>query len=327
MPTLLRHKHLHETWAIARETISDWDDDHAMSLAAALAFYSLLSLAPLLVIAVSGAALFFGDEAARGEISSQLTSIVGREPANAVEAVVMSARASHAGVVGTALGGVVLLIGASGMFIELQSALNAVWKVPPRPGQRVRSFMRDRFFSFAMVLATAVVLFASLLLSTALSAIGTFFTDTLPGGATLWQVASTISSFVLTGALFTSLFVVVPDAKVALRDATTGALVAAVLFTIGKWVLGLYLGKASFGSAYGAAGSFVALVVWIYYSAQILLLGAEVAHVMARRRGALRATAAAPSLLRCEVGEVRSAEGAPPWARETARCLALGDER
>ncbi len=279
------HSYLRDAWSITKETFSDWDDDRAMSLAASFAFYTLLSLAPLLVIAVSGAALFYGQEAARGEIAAQLASVVGTEPARAIEAILASAQASDSGVLGTLLGVVVLFFGASGMFTELQSALNAVWNVQTRPGRGVRGLVRDRLFAFLMVIASAVVLFASLLLSAALSAVGTFVGDTLPGGATLWQVASTLVSFVLTVGLFTAIFKVLPDAKVPSRDALTGAVVAAILFTLGKWVLGVYLGKASFGSAYGAAGSFVALVVWIYYSAQILLLGAELTQVVARRRG------------------------------------------
>ena len=277
--------YLRDAWSITRETFSDWDDDRAMSLAASFAFYTLLSLAPLLVIAVSGAALFYGQEAARGEISAQLSSVVGTEPANAVEAILASARASNSGVLGTIVGLVVLFFGASGMFTELQSALNAVWSVQTKPGRGLRGLVRDRLFAFLMVIAAAVMLFASLLLSAALSAVGTFVGDTLPGGATVWQVASTLVSFVLTVGLFTSIFKILPDANVPTRDALAGASTAALLFTLGKWVLGVYIGKASFSSAYGAAGSFVALVVWIYYSAQILLLGAELAQVVARRRG------------------------------------------
>lgn len=279
------NRRLNEVWSITKQTFSDWDEDRAMSLAASFAFYSLLSLAPLLVIAVSLASVFYGDEAARGEISGQLTSIVGAEPARAVESIVTSARASQSGTLGTVVGVVVLFVGASGMFTELQSSLNAVWNVQPKPGRGVRGFVRDRLFAFVMVVVSAAVLFASLLLSAALSAVGTFVGDTLPGGAAVWQVANTLVSLLIGIGLFTGIFKLVPDAKVPLRDALVGATAAAVLFTLGKWVLGVYLGKASFGSAYGAAGSFVALVVWIYYSAQILLLGAELAQVVARRRG------------------------------------------
>jgi membrane protein len=277
--------YLRDAWSITKETFSDWDDDRAMSLAASFAFYTLLSLAPLLVIAVSGAALFYGQEAARGEISAQLSTVVGTEPAHALQAILASARASSSGVLGTVVGFVVLFFGASGMFTELQSALNAVWSVQTKPGRGVRGLVRDRLLAFLMVIGAAVVLFASLLLSAVLSAVGTFVGDTLPGGATVWQVASTLVSFVLTIGLFTSIFKILPDAKVPTRDALAGAATAALLFTLGKWVLGVYIGKASFSSAYGAAGSFVALVVWIYYSAQILLLGAELAQVVARRRG------------------------------------------
>ncbi len=276
---------LHDVWSITKETFSDWDDDRAMSLAASFAFYTLLSIAPLLVIAVSGAALFYGQEAARGEISAELSSIVGVEPARAVESIVTSAKSSQSGVFGTIVGVVVLFVGASGMFAELQTAMNAVWNVEPKSGRGVVGFLSDRFFAFLMVIVSSALLFASLLLSAGLSAVGTFVGDKLPGGATLWQGIHIIASLILATGLFGAIFKVIPDAKVPWRDVLVGATLTSLLFTLGKWLLGLYLGRASFGSAYGAAGSFVALIVWIYYSAQILLLGAELTQVMARRRG------------------------------------------
>lgn len=274
-----------EVIAVAKQTVSDWDDHRSTSLAAAFAFYTLLSLAPLSVLAVSAASLVYGEHGARGKISAELGSIVGGEPARAVEAIVTSARASESGWLGTAIGFVVLLFGASGMFVELQSSLNAVWNVRARPGRPIVGFLRERLGAFVTMLASAILLLASLLMSAGLSAVGTLFVDTLPGGALVWQVTSTVISFALTVAVFGILFVRVPDVHVAVHDAALGAVPTAALFTLGKWALGVYLARASFASAYGAAGSLVALVVWVYYSAQIVLLGAELVRVTALRRG------------------------------------------
>lgn len=275
-----------EAWAAAKEALSDWDDHRSTSLAAAFAFYTLLSLAPLSVLAVSALSLVYGEAAARGRVASELGGIVGGEPARAIEAIVTSARTSESGIFGTVVGFVVLVFGASGMFVELQSSLNAVWNVRAKPGRPVRSFLRGRLGAFVTMTASAFLLLASLVVSTGLSAVGPLLVDTLPGGAFLWQMASTGVSLLVTFGVFAALFVRVPDVHVEARDAAIGALPTALLFTLGKWVLGVYLARASFASAYGAAGSLVALVVWVYYSAQIVLLGAEVVRVTARRRGA-----------------------------------------
>lgn len=276
---------LREVWAVAKEAFSDWDDHRSTSLAAAFAFYTLLSLAPLSVLAVSALSLVYGEPTARGKIAAELGSIVGGEPARAVEAIVTSARTSESGAIGTTIGFVVLLFGASGMFVELQSSLNSVWNVRAKPGRPIVGFLRERLGAFVTMLASALLLLASLVVSAGLSAVGTLFSDTLPGGAAAWQLTSTGVSFLVTFAVFAILFVRVPDVHVAARDAAVGALPTALLFTLGKWALGVYLARASFASAYGAAGSLVALIVWVYYSAQIVLLGAEVVRITAKRRG------------------------------------------
>jgi membrane protein len=271
--------------ATIKETVKDWSDDKAARLAAALAYYSLLSLAPLLVIATAVVGFFFGSEAARGRVAGELGGVVGGPAAQGVQSIVASAQSPSAGVVGTIVGVVTLFIGASGVFGELQASLNTVWEVEPKPDRGILGALKDRFLSFTMVLGVAFLLLVSLLLSSALSALGGYFAGALPGGEALWQVINFVFSLGVVTVLFALIFKYIPDAKIEWRDVWLGAAVTAVLFTIGKFLLGLYIGKAAVGSAYGAAGSIIALVVWVYYAAQILFVGAEFTQVQAKRRG------------------------------------------
>ncbi len=274
-----------DAWPIAKETAKEWSEDDASRLAASLAFYTLLSLAPLLVILVALAGVVLGPEAARGRISSELASLMGSQAARGIEAVLASARSPAGGAISTVVGAVVLLVGASGVFGELQFALNRIWEVKARPGRGIMGEVKDRFFSFTMVLGVAFLLLVSLVISALLSAVGRFFADALPGGELLWQVSNFVVSLAMVTVLFALIFKYVPDVSIRWRDVWLGAAVTALLFTIGKSLLGIYLGKASFRSSYGAAGSLVVLVVWVYYSAQILFLGAEFTQVQAKRRG------------------------------------------
>ena len=274
-----------DLWSLLRQTASEWIEDRAMSLAASLALYTLLSLAPVVVISVSVAGLVFGEEAARGEVARQLHAFMGPQASEGVQSVLAQASAPRSGIAGTIIGIAILLVGASGVFSELQETLNLVWNVKAKPGRGLRGFLRDRFFSVAMVLGVAFLLLVSLVLSTALSATGAFLGSHLPGGETFWQIVNFILSFVVVAVLFALMFKVVPDAKIRFRDVWHGALVTALLFTLGKLGIGLYLGKAAPGSAFGAAGSLVALIVWVYYSAQILFFGAEFTQVYAKRFG------------------------------------------
>ena len=278
--------HTRDLWNVAKETAKDWSDDDAASLAAALAYYALLSLAPLLVISIGVAGWFLSPEAARGRVAGEIGSIVGGEAAQGIQAVVASADEPKRGVIGAAVGIVTLFVGASGVFGQLQTSLNTIWEVKPKPDRGLLGQLKDRFFSFTMVLGVAFLLLISLVLSSVLSSLGSVLADTLPGGATLWQIINLALSLGVITLLFALIFKVIPDAKVRWRDVWLGAAVTAVLFTIGKQLLGLYLGKAAVGSSYGAAGSIVALVVWVYYAAQILFVGAEFTQVHARHRGA-----------------------------------------
>lgn len=276
---------LSEVWATIKETISDWIDDGAARLAAALAYYSLLSLAPLLVISIAIAGFVFGHDAARGRVAGELGAVVGAQAAEGIQSVVANARSPVSGVLSTIVGVVTLFIGASGVFGELQSSLNSIWEVKRKPGRGIWGEIKDRFLSFTMVLGVAFLLLVSLVLNSVLSAIGAKFSEVLPGGELLWQGLNFVFSLSVITGLFALIFKYVPDAAIKWRDVWLGAAVTAGLFTIGKFLLALYLGKAAIGSSYGAAGSLIALVVWVYYAAQILLLGAEFTQVQARRSG------------------------------------------
>jgi membrane protein len=270
--------------SMLRQTVFDWIDDKAPQLGAALAFYTALSIAPLLVISLGIAALVFGQEAARGGVQEQMQFLVGDQGAKAVEEMIANANNTGKGVIATGLSVVILLVGASGVFGQLQQSLNEIWKVQPKAGRGIVDMIRDRFLSFVMVLGTAFLLLVSLLLSAALSSLESV-TNGLPESM-LWisRFAHAGVSFVVITLLFAMMYKYLPDAKIAWRDVWLGAAITALLFTIGKFAIGLYLGHSSMASSYGVAGSFVVLV-WVYYSAQILFLGAEFTQVHASRRG------------------------------------------
>jgi membrane protein len=280
-----RGSKVRDAWAVIKETASDWSEDDAARLAASLAYYTLLSIAPLIVLAVAIAGLVFGEDAARGQIASQIGALVGTQAAQAIEAIARNANAPETGVVSSLIGIVVLLFGASGVFGELQSSLNAIWEVEPKPGRGVLGIVKDRFFSFTMVVGVAFLLLVSLVLSAAVAALGSYLSGALPGGEALWTVLNLALSIAIVTLLFALVFKVVPDVEIRWRDVWVGAFVTALLFSLGKFLIGLYLGKSSFTSSYGAAGSVVALVVWVYYTSQIVFLGAEFTQVYARRFG------------------------------------------
>ena len=273
-------------WQLAKQTASEWSEDNATRLAAALAFYTVLSIAPLLMLAIAIIGLVFGEDAARGQVASELAGVVGPEAGQGIETVIQHANSPSGGTIGSIVSVAVLLFGASGVFGELQSALNTIWEVKPKPGLGLKGFLRARLFSFTMVLSVAFLLLVSLVLSAGLSAVGAFFEHKLPGGAGLWGVLNFSISFAVITCLFALIFKTVPDVEIAWRDVWMGAALTALLFSVGKLVLGLYLGRASVASPYGAAGSIIVLVIWVYYATQILFMGAEFTQVYARSRGA-----------------------------------------
>lgn len=276
---------MRETWELLKQTFADWNEDKVPRLGAALAFYTALSIAPLLVLSLRIAAAFFGDDAARGEIEHQMQSMIGEQGAEAVQAMLQSANQPEAGLVATILSLITLLFGASGVFGQLQDALNTIWEVKPKEGRGVWGFVRDRFLSMAMVMGVAFLLLVSLVVSAALSFTGGYAF----GWLSQFQIVSQILNVVLSLAVFTGLFAMmfkyIPDVKIDWKDVWLGAALTAVLFTVGKFAIGLYLGHSSLASSYGVAGSLIVVLVWVYYSAQIVFFGAEFTQAYANRYG------------------------------------------
>jgi membrane protein len=271
---------------LLKQTYTEWTEDKAPRLAAALAFYSALSLAPLLVIIVAVLGLAFGAEAARGEIASEFRRMLGAQGADTVQMLLASAHKDQSGsILATIIGFLVLLLGASGVFGELQGTLDTIWEVQPRPGRGLRGILKDRFFSFTMVMVVAFLLLVSLVISAALTAASAFFARYFGSLPILWQAINQAVSFGVMIGIFALIFKVVPDVKIAWRDVWVGAAVTAFAFTVGKFLIGLYLGRSATTSVYGAAGSLVAVLLWVYYSAQILFFGAELTQVYAKQHG------------------------------------------
>lgn len=269
----------------------EWRADKGSRLAAALAFYTLLSMAPLLVLAVSIVGLVFGAEAARGELTEKLHALMGPQAAGGVETLLAAASSRKQGLIAAILSVVVSFFGASGVFGELQDSLNTIWEVVPKPGRGFAGVIKDRIFSFVMVLVVALLLLLSLVVSTVLSAASGAVqgagqgTRIAPLVALLWSAVNLVVSLGVTTLLFAVVFKVLPDVHIPWRSVWVGGLATAVLFTVGKYLLGIYLGRASVASPYGAAGSVVVMILWIYYSSQILFFGAEFTQVYARSRG------------------------------------------
>ena len=267
---------------ILKEALVAWNEDRVPRLGAALAYYTLFSLAPLLMIVVAVASLVFGEQAAQGQIADEIKGLVGDKGADAIQAILQNAGArKSSGVVATVIGITTLLFGASGVFGELQDALNTIWGVKPKPGRGILGIVRSRFFSFAMVLGIVFLLLVSLVVSAALAAFGKFGGGTVP--TPLFHIVDLVVSIVVVAVLFATIFKILPDVRIAWRDVWIGAFATSVFFTFGKILIGLYLGRSSVGSAFGAAGSLVVVLVWIYYSAQILFLGAELTKAYAHQ--------------------------------------------
>lgn len=272
---------------VARQTFKEFGEDKAPRLGAALAYYTVFSIGPLLLIAVAMAGIFLGAEAARGQISDELGKVFGPRMAKALEQMIEAAAKPRSGTLATIIGVVTLLFGASGVFGQLKDALNTIWNVEPREASGVKEFIRDRFLSMAMVLAIGFLLLISLAFDAVISAMGPWL-GRLVGGEAIVHAIQLALSFVISTVLFAAIFRLLPDLKIAWRDVWLGAVLTSVLFVVGKWGLGVYLGKAAVGSAYGAAGSLVILLIWVYWSAQILFLGAEFTQVYARLYGSLK---------------------------------------
>ena len=276
---------LKAVYVLFKEACLAWAEDNAPSMGAALAFYTVFSLAPVLIVAITVAGLAFGQKAAEGEFSRQLQGLVGETGTRAVQALIQSANRPALGVIASAIGIGILLVGASGAFIELQDALNKIWKVRRRSESIWLGVIRERFLSFGLVLGLGFLLLVSLVVSAALGAVGTFIAPLLPWPVFLLEAVNFFLSLGVIGVLLALIFKYLPDTEIGWSDVWIGAAVASLLLTTGKGLMGLYLAKSTVASAYGAAASFVIILTWVYYSAQILLLGAEVTHVYSYKHG------------------------------------------
>jgi membrane protein len=298
--------------SILKSTVVEWYDDDASRLAASLAFYTTLSLAPLLLVAISIAGIVFGDEAARGHVSTEVGGLVGATGAEAIETILANAQDTSQGVFAAVVGAVVLLFGASGVFAELQAAMDKIWEVKPKDGRGVWGVVRDRFTSFTMVLGVGFLLLVSLIVSAVMTAMTSRLNVALGAVALGAQILHIVVSLAMTTVIFALIFKVVPDAKIRWRDVWVGALATSVFFTVGKLLIGLYLGHSTVASTYGAAGSVVVILVWVYYSAQLLFFGAELTQVLTRRWGRVIEPADGAISIRQEPSLVPPAPGAPP---------------
>jgi membrane protein len=272
-------------WFILKETIREWNDDKVPRLGAALAFYSMLSIGPLLLIVIAMAGLAFGRDAVSGYIFDEIRGLIGDQGASAIQTMLANTSNPKASYIASLIGIVTLLVSATSFFAQLQDALNTIWNVDERENGHWTWFIKKRLLSFAMIVGIGFLLLIALVISAALSAISAFFEDYIPITFLLHTVNLVISFSVIT-VLFAMIFKVLPDVHIKWRDVWIGAAITAILFTFGKFLIGIYLGQSAFSSAYGAAGSLIVVLIWIYYSTQIFFLGAEFTQVYSRYMGA-----------------------------------------
>jgi membrane protein len=272
-------------WSLLRETAASWIRHQAPRMGAALAYYAVLSIAPLIVLAIAIAGFAFNEQLARGGMLDEVRDTVGDPGARVIESILKNAHNPTSGKVATLLGILTLFVGASGVFVELQDALNTIWEVPANPkASGIPQTIRYYVLSFAMILAIGFILLASLILSTCLDFFAHWLSGIVPWIPSGAGILNAIVSFAVISILFALIFKFLPNARIDWTDVLHGALATSFLFTLGKALLAFYIGRMSVGNAYGAAGSFVAMLVWVYYSAQIFFFGAEFTHVYAKHR-------------------------------------------
>jgi membrane protein len=263
-------------WSVTKQALGGWWNDNVPRLGASLSYYTLFALAPVLIIAIAIAGFFFGPEAVRGEVVGQIRGLMGEEGARAVQAMLEGAARPSASRIATVAGILTFFLGATGAFLELQTALNGIWRVKPKEGGKWwKDLVIQRLISFGLVIAVGFLLLVSLVVSAGLAALNRYLGVMFPAMGELWNAINLLVSFGVVTLLFGLIYRVLPDVDLTWRDVWLGAVVTAALFTIGKSLIGLYLGTSGVASAYGAAGSVLVLLIWVYYSAQIVLLGAE----------------------------------------------------
>jgi membrane protein len=271
-------------WQYLQAVVEAFVADDALSRGASISFYTVTSIGPVLFIVVAIAGLVFGEDAARGAVSQQLGTLMGKEAADLVERAVQSASGKSTGIIASVIGLITLLITASGIFGEMQSALNTIWKAQPQ-GVTISRLVRARVASLGLVAALGFLLLVSLVVSALISALADYIDARLPFGALMLQLLHFVMSFALISILFAAIYKVLPDVKLSWHDVMIGAVVTAMLFNLGKFLIGLYLAHSAMASSYGAAGALIVILMWVYYSAQIFLLGAEFTKIHASRRG------------------------------------------
>ncbi|HEX5768841.1 MAG TPA: YihY/virulence factor BrkB family protein [Burkholderiales bacterium] len=298
-----------QMWSVFKQAVQAWSDDYAPSMGAALSYYTLFSIAPLFLIVIAVAGWFFGEEAARGELTAGLQRLMGEEGARAIEEMVANASKPAEGIIATVVGLLVLMLGATTVFGELQNALDRIWRAPAREKlSGLWRLLRARLLSIGMILGIAFLLMVSLVLDAVLQWLGKLW------GTGAWeavaQVANTLVGFALTTAVFALIYKLIPRAKVEWHDVWVGAAVTALLFTIGKFLIGLYIGRSAVASSFGAAGSLAVVMIWVYYSAQIFLLGAEFTWVYSHAHGSRRGQKR-PGAVEVKTPETAPAAAAP----------------
>jgi membrane protein len=275
---------------VLREAWDCWNKHNAPKLGAALSYYTIFSIAPLMIVVIAIIGFVLGKQAAQGQIMAQIQGMMGSDGAHAIQTVIANADKPKTGLIATILGLITLFLGASGVLAELRDSLNRIWEVKPQSSGGLWSMVRERLMSFGMVLAIGFLLLVSLVLSAGISAAGKYVGGLLPVPAVVLHIVNIVFSFVVIAALFALIYRFLPDDRIEWDDVAIGAIVTALLFTLGKFAIGLYLGKAGIGSTYGAAGSLVVVLAWIYYSAQIFFFGAEFTHVYSMRHGSHQRT-------------------------------------
>ncbi len=276
---------MRNVWGLIRATYAAWNADRVPRLAAALAYYTIFSLAPLLIIAIAIAGLVLGQAAVQGELYGQIETWIGPDGAELIQTMIAGTQRAGSGLVATAVGAITLVLGAIGVFGQLQDAFNAIWHVPTDGSGGWRGQLQDRLASVLMVLALGVFLLISLLLSTVLAALRAWTDGWLPGQPWLWDLAHHVISLFILIVLFAAMFKTVPDVRVQWSDVWIGAALTAMLFTLGRSLIDLYLGFTAVASAYGAAGALIVILVWVYYSTLILLFGAEFTRIYTEQVG------------------------------------------
>lgn len=279
-------------WNRMKDSVTAFIEDDMLSKGASIAFYTVTSIAPVLVIVIAIAGLAFGQEAARGALTGQLSGMMGQQSAEILQTAIKSASGKSSGIIGTILGLATLIVTASGVFGEMQSSLNIIWKAQPKGGTVTR-LLRARAASLGLVAALGFLLLVSLVISAVLTAFGDFVNGVFPFGKLILSLLNFVVSFAMITALFAAIYKVLPDTYIEWKDVIVGSVVTALLFIAGKSLIGMYLGSSAIGSSYGAAGGLVVLLLWIYYSAQVFLLGAEFTKVFALRHGSKKNTPAA----------------------------------